>query len=119
MLIRSLLASTAIVLALGATAPTVSAEDATTVAAGADLDNRRAEMNSAMETWHARVEERRAGTEGSDDTLDAAWNEVASAWNDVEAATAENWDDASDTFDRAMADLEETWDEVTDDDPNT
>jgi hypothetical protein len=112
MLIRSLLASTAIVLALGAAAPVVSADDTTAVETTPDIDNRRDEMNSAMETWHARVEERRAETDSSDDTLDSAWNEV-------EAATAENWDDASDAFDRAMADLEETWDDVTDDDPDT
>jgi hypothetical protein len=118
MSIKTLLASTAIVLAFAGTAPLVSADD-TTAGIGADIDNRRAEMNDSMEAWQARVDEHDAETDGVDDAVDSAWAEVQAAWADVEDATEESWEDASEAFDEAMEDLEEAWDDATDDDSST
>jgi len=119
MLMRNLLASTAIVLTIGATLPAASADDTVTVESSADIDTRRAEMNDSMEAWRARVDEHRAEDNDVEDAMDSAWNNVEAAWADVENATEENWDDASGAFDSAMDDLEKTWDDATDGDSGT
>lgn len=116
--IKRLLGSTAIVLAAALAAPAVvSAEgDAAAVesAAPVDIDVRRAEMNSSMEAWRARIDERRGENNAVEETLEAAWSQVEMAWADVENATEENWNEASEAFDAAMEGLDETWDDLTD-----
>lgn len=117
--IKSLMCSTAIVLATAIATPVaVTADDsAATVetTAPADIEERRAEMTNSMEVWRARVDEHRGENNAVEDTLEASWSEVEAAWAGVENATEENWEEASQAFDEAMEDLDEAWDDMTDD----
>jgi len=119
-MIRRLLCTTAIALAVAVALPPAMADDTLdpTVSDGStiDIDARRAAMNDSVTAWQTRVDDYESQGGTVDDAFSESWSDVEAAWASVENATAETWDDAVATFDAAMIEAEETWNDMTEDD---